>query len=322
MKQLHVAVLLGGPSMERQVSLRSGVAVAKTLADAGARVTELDVLGPEFELPPDADVAFIALHGTFGEDGTVQRILERLGVPYTGSGPEPSARAFDKIAAKTKFAEARIPTPRHKVMEKFGRDFGRLSQLEFPLVVKPARQGSSVGVTIVADASGLEHACADAWKYDDRAVVEEFVRGRELTVGVFDRRTLPVIGIRPKDGFFTYDAKYSPNQTDYDVPARLETLVASQARFLAQRAHDCLGCRDFSRVDMILSDSGRFYVLEVNTIPGFTDTSLVPKAAREAGLSFKQLCVRLVELALARRKRNGEAVNGRTGEVRELAMHH
>lgn len=307
MKQLHVAVLMGGPSEEREVSLRSGAAVAKALKDAGARVTEVDVQGAGFELPDDTDAAFVALHGTFGEDGSVQRILEKWGAPYTGSAPEASGRAFDKILAKGRFLEARIPTPHHKVIDKYGRDYARLSRLELPVVIKPARQGSSVGVSIVRDYAALERACTEAWVYDDRLLAEEFIRGRELTVGIIDGRALPVIEIRPRQEFFTYSAKYTPNQTEYRVPAPLETLMASQAQFFALRAHQCLGCRDLSRVDMILADSGRFYVLEVNTIPGFTDTSLLPKAARAAGISFKQLCVRLVEMALARRGRNGES---------------
>ena len=169
-----------------------------------------------------------------------------------------------------------------------------------PPVVKPARQGSSVGVTLVRERKDLAAACDAAWKFDDKLVVEEFVAGRELTVGVFADRTLPVIEIKHKGKIFDYDGKYKSGQTEYLVPAPLDAQVAARAQFFAQRAHQCLGCRDYSRVDMILNTSGKLFVLEVNTIPGFTDTSLVPKAARAAGMEFRELCVRLVEMALAR----------------------
>lgn len=302
----RVAVLMGGPSAERAVSLRSGEAVAHALENAGAVVTTVDVHGPDFELPFETEVVFVALHGTFGEDGTVQQILEECGVPYTGSGPEASAKAFDKVAAKAEFVSARIPTPRYKVVSAGRHDHKRLAGMELPLVVKPARQGSSVGVEIVHRRADLEQACVDAGRYDERLIVEEFVAGRELTVGIFDGNPLPVVEIRPKQSFFTYQAKYTPGQTDYFVPAQVDAVPAAHAQFLAKRAHECLGCRDFSRVDLMLAGTGELFVLEVNTIPGFTDTSLVPKAARAAGMSFQQLCVRLVEMALAR---DGKAAN-------------
>jgi D-alanine-D-alanine ligase len=305
MKQAHVAVLMGGSSAEREVSLRSGAAVARALREAGVTVTEVDVRGPDFELPVGTEVVFVALHGTFGEDGAVQQILEECGVPYTGSDPEASARAFDKVAAKSEFVAAKIPTPRYKVMDSARPDAARLARMNVPLVVKPARQGSSVGIEIVHRRSELERACRDAARYDEQLVVEEFIKGRELTVGILGGKPLPVIEIRPKQKFFTYDAKYTPGQTDYLVPAPLDRVTAARAQFLAHRAHECLGCRDFSRVDLMLADSGELFVLEVNTIPGFTGTSLVPKAAKAAGLSFQDLCVRLVEMALARRAETG-----------------
>jgi D-alanine-D-alanine ligase len=275
--------------------------VAGALRESGAVVTELDVHGPDFELPVRTDVAFVALHGTFGEDGGVQQVLEERGVSYTGSGPEASARAFDKVAAKGDFVAAKIPTPHYRVMDSARPDFARLARMELPVVVKPARQGSSVGIEIVRRRSELEQACVDAARYDDQLVVEQFIKGRELTVGIFDGKPLPVIEIRPRERFFSYEAKYTPGQTDYLVPAPLDAVTAARAQSLAMRAHDCLGCRDFSRVDLILANTGTLYVLEVNTIPGFTATSLVPKAAKAAGLSFQKLCARLVEMALVRR---------------------
>lgn len=301
MKKLNVAVLLGGPSAEREVSQRSGQAVAQALRDANANVTEIDVHGPDFALPPDTDVAFIALHGTFGEDGTVQRILEQRGIAYTGSGPEASELAFDKLAAKAAFKRSRIPTPAYAVWE-VGKSVGeQIVFLGNPLVVKPVRQGSSVGVSIVNDSKSLEAACRQALEHDSQVLIEKFILGRELTVGIFDGRPLPVIEVRPKTTFFDYTAKYTAGQTEYIVPAELPQLDLARAQHLALNAHDCLGCRDLSRVDIMLSTKGEMFVLEVNTIPGFTETSLVPKAARAMGMEFKTLCVRLVEMALKRR---------------------
>jgi D-alanine-D-alanine ligase len=178
------------------------------------------------------------------------------------------------------------------------------------VVVKPSRQGSSVGISIVQQRSELAKACELAGRYDNRLLAEQFIPGRELTVGILDGRALPVVEIRPKHGFFTYDAKYTKGETDYLVPASLDKNIEFQAKTLALRAHDCLGCRDYSRVDLMLSPTGKLFVLEVNTIPGFTETSLLPKAARAAGIEFPDLCARLVQLALARNGQNGAPVNG------------
>jgi D-alanine-D-alanine ligase len=300
MKILKIAVLMGGSSAEREVSLRSGTAVANALAAGGAKVMPIDVKDSSFTMPTNVDVAFLALHGTFGEDGTLQRMLENRGVTYTGSGPDASARAFDKIAAKKAFLVAGIPTPKYEVFDREHTDLARLAQLGFPLVVKPSRQGSSVGISIVQAEGDLEEACRIAWHYDNHLLVEQFIAGRELTVGILDGRALPVIEIRPKHDFFTYEAKYTKGQTDYLVPAPLDKSLESQVKALALRAHDCLGCRDFSRVDFMLAEDGGPLVLEVNTVPGFTETSLVPKAAHAAGIEFPDLCARLVHLAMAR----------------------
>lgn len=305
MKQLKIAVLMGGPSTERDVSLRSGTAVVNALMLTGAKVVPIDIQEAAFTMPRDVDVVFVSLHGTFGEDGTLQQMLEDGGIAYTGSGPEASARAFDKIAAKQTFQAASISTPAYEVFDRTDTDVHRLAPLGFPLVVKPARQGSSVGISIVQEEAQLEEACQIAWHYDEHLLVEQFIRGRELTVGIFDGRALPVVEIRPKHEFFTYEAKYTKGQTDYLVPAPLDKNVEFQAKALALRAHDCLGCRDFSRVDLMLSERGELFVLEVNTIPGFTETSLVPKAARAAGIGFTDLCARLVQMALARRRHHG-----------------
>ncbi len=302
MKRLKIAVLMGGPSAEREISLKSGTAVVNALATTGAKIVPVDVPETKFSIPTDVDVAFVALHGTFGEDGTLQRMLEDSGIAYTGSGPEASARAFDKIAAKTEFLAVGIPTPKYEIFDRAQTDLRRLALLGFPLVVKPSRQGSSVGVSVVQEETDLEEACQIAWHYDDRLLIEQFIGGRELTVGIVDGHALPVIEIHPKHDFFTYEAKYTKGQTDYLVPAPLDIKIEAQVKKLALRAYDCLGCRDLARVDLILAENNEVFVLEVNTIPGFTETSLVPQAARAAGIEFPDLCVRLVQMALARRK--------------------
>jgi D-alanine-D-alanine ligase len=297
MKQ-HVAVLMGGPSAEHDVSVRSGQAAVAALRRAGMLVSPVEFRDGEPQLPRGTEVAFLALHGKYGEDGTVQRLLERLGIPYTGSGIEASARAFDKAASKEAFVLAGIQTPNYVVVE---RDMRPLANLPMPVVVKPSRQGSSVGVTLVHDRAKLNLAIEHAWRYDDRLVVEELVAGRELTVGVLDGMPLPVVEIRSKGKFFDFESKYSPGGAEEIVPAKLDTLTTVRAQDLALAAHECLGCRDFSRTDMILSDEGTLHVLEVNTLPGLTEASLLPKAAAAAGLNMEALCTRMVELALARR---------------------
>jgi D-alanine-D-alanine ligase len=299
MKRLRVAVLMGGPSAEREVSRQSGRVVVQALLNAGAQAYEVDVQGPDFWLPSNVDVAFIALHGTFGEDGQVQRILEERGVPYTGSGPEASALAFDKGAAKATFVAAGILTPPYVVVEKGSWP---KAAVQPPLVIKPARQGSSLGITIVKNRGELEQACALARRYDDRLIAEQFIRGRELSVGILGNKTLPVVEICTKRAFFDYRAKYTPGEAEEIVPAPLDRLTNSRIQDLARRAHDCLECRDFSRVDVMLNTSGELFVLEVNTIPGLTANSLLPKAARAAELSMQDVCVRMVEMALARRE--------------------
>ncbi len=305
MRKLKIAVLMGGPSAEREVSLRSGTAVANALTATGARVVPMDIRDATFTIPADVAVAFLALHGTFGEDGSLQRILQERGIAYTGSDPAASALAFDKIAAKQAFAVAGIPTPAYEAFENGDAPVRRLARLGFPLVVKPSRQGSSVGISIVQQEEEWPGARELAGRYDRRLLAEQFIPGRELTVGILDGRALPVVEIRPKHEFFTYEAKYTKGETDYLVPASLDRTIEFQAKSLALRAHDCLGCRDYSRVDLILSPKGELFVLEVNTIPGFTETSLLPKAAQASGIEFPALCARLVQLALARNGHNG-----------------
>jgi D-alanine-D-alanine ligase len=310
MKKLKIAVLMGGPSAEREVSLRSGVAVADALTATGAKVVPMDISDAGFTIPADVDAAFLAVHGTFGEDGTLQGILEENGIAYTGSDSKASAIAFDKIAAKQTFLAAGIPTPAYEAFEIGHVPVPRLAQLGYPLVVKPSRQGSSVGISIVAGEAELARACEVAGRHDRRLLAERYISGRELTVGILDGRALPVVEVRPKRDFFTYEAKYTTGQTDYFVPAALDKDIESRTKSLALRAHECLGCRDYSRVDLMLSSQGELFVLEVNTIPGFTETSLLPKAARAAGIEFPSLCARLVQLAMARGSHNATAAAG------------
>ena len=298
MKDWRVAVLMGGPSAEAEVSLKSGAMVVAALRQAGLTAVPVEIHGTTVNLPSDLDVAFIAMHGTFGEDGQIQRILEDHGVAYTGSDPGASARAFDKVLAKECFVEAGIPTPKSVVFDGVNVP----EELRWPLFVKPARQGSSVGISRVDDLAGLVQAYQQARQFDSQVLVEEFVRGREFTVGILDGTALPVVEIRTKREFFDYQAKYTDGATDEICPAPLEAMVAMRAKMFALRAHECLGCRDYSRVDLMMNEAtGQFYVLEVNTLPGMTANSLLPKAARAAGLEMPALCARMVQLALARR---------------------
>ena len=290
---------MGGPSAEREVSLHSGAAVAAGLRRAGWPVCEVDIRGPEFVLESDTAVAFLALHGTFGEDGTLQRLLEERRVAYTGSGAQASSDCFDKIRTKGIFLEARVPTPKCEVLTPASV---REVTLDLPYVVKPARQGSSVGITIVRESSQLAAALEEAFRYDDRVLVEEFVDGRELTVGILGETPLPVVEVRPKSGFYDYANKYTVGATEYEVPARLSEAATQAVQTAALAAFRAAGCRDYSRVDVLLDRSNEQpSVLEINTLPGMTETSLLPKAAAAAGIGFEELCSRMVEMALERR---------------------
>ncbi len=297
MNRLHVAVLMGGPSAEREVSMKSGAAAIQALRAAGMYVSPVEVRGEDFLLPTGTEVAFLALHGTFGEDGQLQRLLDQRGVAYTGSGATASCRAFDKALAKEAFVAAGIPTPLYVLLEK---DVRPLASMQLPLVVKPARQGSSFGVTIVQDRAQLEHAVEQAWRYGDRLVVEQFVSGREFTVGILDGEALPVVEIRTARAFFDFEAKYNGDSEEI-CPAELDPMTTARAQKLALQAHECLGCRDYSRVDIMLDAAGALWVLEVNTLTGLTPQSLLPKAAQAAGVSMTALCSRMVSLAAARR---------------------
>lgn len=305
---MRIAVLLGGFSSEREVSLRSGAAVARALRERGHDVHEIDVrdeaVGDLDRVRPD--VAFIVLHGRFGEDGGAQALLEAKGIPYTGSGVAASRLAMDKAASKARFKEAGVPAaPDLLVREAEGGSAAKARVLAFglPVVVKPVAEGSSVGITIHRTAEALEAGLAEAFRHGGAALVERFVAGREMTVGILEDRALPVVELKPARDFYDYEAKYRDDRTVYvvDPPMAAADREAVQAAGLA--AHRALGCEGFSRVDVILGGAGAPCVLEVNTIPGMTDRSLLPKAARAAGIAFPDLCERIAQQGLARGRR-------------------
>ena len=303
-KRVTVAVLMGGTSSEREVSLHSGAGIVDALRKARFDVVPavMDDLSLASIEGQGVDVAFIALHGGFGEDGRVQRLLEDAGIPYTGSGPEASHSALDKVIAKRKFVEAGIPVVRDRLLDSVpDRDSADriVCELGGKVVVKPAAQGSSIGVSIV-ERGGFDAAVREALVFDGRVIVESFVKGRELTVGVLGREALPVIELRPHRQFFDYTAKYQYGQTEYIVDPDLPDDLKAGVSRAALAAFESLACRDLGRVDMMLAENDGFFVLEVNTIPGFTETSLVPMAAKAVGIDFPALCGRLVEMALER----------------------
>jgi D-alanine-D-alanine ligase len=300
-----IAVLMGGPGSERDVSLATGRGVSKALRSLGAEVIDVDVPGENFALPKDVDLAFITIHGTFGEDGQLQQILEERGVPYTGDGVEASRAAFDKILSKEKFREHNVVTPEWEVIEA-----GQLPTISLPLVVKPARQGSTVGVVIVKNASELDSAMAEAGKYDQKLLIEKFVSGRELTIGVLGDQALPILEIIPKGGFYDFNNKYpflnpqAGGGAEHVCPAKIDPHKTKQIQEQALRAFRALGLVVYGRVDVLLSDSGEPFVLEVNNIPGMTEASLLPEGAAAAGINYIDLCARIIALSRARSERS------------------
>jgi D-alanine-D-alanine ligase len=296
-----IAVLMGGPGSERDVSLATGRGVSRALRSLGAEVVDVDVRDENFALPADVNLAFITIHGTFGEDGQLQKILEERGVPYTGDGVDASLAAFDKIMSKQKFREHNVMTPEWEVIEA-----GQRPTISVPLVVKPARQGSTVGVVIVKAANELDSAIAEAGKYDRKLLIEKFVPGRELTIGVLGDQALPILEIIPKGGFYDFNNKYpflnpqSGGGAEHVCPAKIEPKKTKQIQEEALRAFRALGLVVYGRVDVLLSDSGDPFVLEVNTIPGMTEASLLPDAAAAAGINYVDLCARIIALSRAR----------------------
>lgn len=297
-RKLNIAVMLGGPSAEREVSLRSGAAVAAALRSLGHVVAEVDPRHGEFILPAGTDVVFLALHGTYGEDGTVQNQLDKLGVPYTGCSAEASRIAFDKVLTKRKCRDAGVPTAKFVVTSSLQTLFPK--QLETPLVVKPVRQGSSVGLQFVEQVEDWKPALAESLKFDTEILVEEKVSGRETTVGILENEALPVVEVRPKSGAYDYHNKYTAGCTEYFCPADFDAATTKRIQSAALGAFRAIGGRDYARVDVMVRPNGEPVVLEVNTLPGMTETSLLPKAAAAAGLGYAALCQRMVDLALKR----------------------
>ena len=315
MQSRKIAVLLGGLSSEREVSLRTGDAVLAALRQRGHDAIpiyvdrDLDVALRQEQI----DVAFVALHGRWGEDGCVQGLLEMLGIPYTGSDVLASALAMHKVKAKELFRLHNLPTPAYYTLSAppagpWDEDLAAIhGDFGFPCVVKPVREGSSVGVSICRDLDELGPAVACARRFDDEVLVERFIAGKEVSVAILGDRALGAVEIAPRDGFYDYANKYTRGATDYFVPPRVSPERYRGVLTQALRAHMALGCRGATRVDMMVSESGNEFILEVNTLPGLTPTSLLPKIADSAGISFGELCeMMLAGASLATRRGRGE----------------
>ncbi|MGK2879037.1 MAG: D-alanine--D-alanine ligase [Solirubrobacterales bacterium] len=308
---MKVAVLKGGSSLERQVSLRSGARIGEALRANGHEVTEVDVdqglvqrleeVGPE--------VVFIALHGRGGEDGTVQELMEILGLPFTGCGVLSSIQCMDKAVTKLIFQKNGVPTPRFVTFNETAfRNLGAADSLGaievdlgFPVVVKPARQGSALGIKFAASHEEVPAALVSAFSYDDRVLIEQFIKGREIAVSVLDGESLPAVEAVPIGGdFYDFESRYEIGKTDYVCPAEVGDDIAARLSALAVQTYELLDCHGFARVDFMLPETGEPQVLEVNSIPGLTRTSLMPMAAEAAGVSFEELAERLLATAQSR----------------------
>jgi D-alanine-D-alanine ligase len=298
-RKLNIAVMLGGASAEREVSLRSGAAVTRALRSLRHEVTEVDPRDSTWILPAETEVVFLALHGTYGEDGTVQRRLEGLGVVYTGCDPEASRIAFDKYLSKERFIAAGIPTPRFVLLESPSASWPM--GWNPPVVLKPVRQGSSVGLQFVERVSDWSKALGEAMRFDSQVLMEERIAGREATVGILGGKALPIVEVRPSSGVYDYQSKYTAGKTEYLCPAPFDEVTAARIQSAALGAFAAVGGRDYARVDVMVRPDGQPEVLEVNTLPGMTETSLLPKAAAAEGLDYAQLCQCMIDLALQRK---------------------
>jgi len=307
--QLKIAVLAGGIGDERDISIQSGKYIAESLKQTGANVITADITPQNMDVLDniDIDVFFITLHGKFGEDGQLQQILEDKSLTYTGSGPKASELAFDKTAAKNAFENAGIKTPPAIQFDQ-NADLNQLEEklLKFSdkYVIKPQKQGSSVGITITEDIKHAIEVTQQTQKQFGDCIIEKFIPGREITVGIIVRQTLPIIEIKTKTCFYDYHAKYLDDQTEYLFDTIKDPDTISKINSAALDCFDALGCRGFARVDFILADDNTPYCLEVNTIPGFTSHSLLPKAAKKIGISMSNLCLKIIEQALETKKIN------------------
>ncbi len=287
---------MGGTSHEREISLKTGNAILNALQEMGYKAVGIEVSFDIVKrlLDEKIDVAFIALHGRWGEDGTVQGLLELLRIPYTGSGVLASALAMNKIKTKEIFLYHGIPTPEFVIP---GEEEPQELPFPPPWVVKPASEGSTIGVSIAYDKEALGEALHRARQYDRQILIERFILGKELTVGILKGEPFPIVEIVPKSGFYDYRAKYTPGMTEYIIPARIEEHKQQEVQRWSLKAYDVLGCSGCARVDLFLSNAGEIYITEVNTLPGMTETSLVPKAAAYKGISFPQLVQIILEEA-------------------------
>lgn len=295
---LRITVLRGGPSAEREVSLRSGDAVARALRSLGHQVEEVDPTPGDLSVPSGTEVVFLALHGTYGEDGTVQSELEELGLPYTGCGVRASLYAFDKILTKRRCLRAGVPTARFERFIDAATPWP--SEWRPPVVLKPTRQGSSVGLQFVDRIEEFPAALARSLSHGGEVLMEERILGRETTVGILDGKPLPVVEVRPKSGTYDYANKYTAGRTEYFCPADFPEEITHGIHRAAIGAFRAIGGRDYARVDVMVRPDGSPVVLEVNTLPGMTETSLLPKAAAAVGMGFPELCERMIRLALSR----------------------
>jgi D-alanine-D-alanine ligase len=290
----RIGVLLGGRSAEREVSIKSGTAIYDTLFGLGYNVVAVDAGEDLCSVlkKKKIDVAFIALHGGHGENGAVQGMLEIMGIPYTGSGILSSALAMDKEATKKIFLYHGIPMPAFKIISRGGV----IPPLPFPLpyVIKPATEGSSVGVEIVKKESALKKALQKAFLYGEKVIAEKYIKGKEVQIGILNDRVLGGVEVRPSLEFYNYEAKYTAGLTEYILPPLLPEKIYDGAKAIALQAHKALGCRGATRVDLIIDSKGKPVVLEVNTIPGMTETSLLPKIAKNAGIGFGELLIKIL----------------------------
>jgi D-alanine-D-alanine ligase len=298
LKRKKVGVLMGGLSQEKEISLKTGKAVLKALSEKGYNTCSIDVGHDIVEVlvREKIESAFLALHGRFGEDGTVQGLLEMMSIPYTGSGVLASALAMHKIMSKKVFLSDKIPTPPFEVVyrKEIEKEPPKGISLPLPVVVKPAREGSTIGVSIVRTEEEVLPALRQAGKYDEEILVEAFVKGKEITVGILADLPLPIIEIVPKSGFYNYHSKYTKGETQYIIPARIGREKYLYAQEVALKAFQTLGCSGFARVDLMTDEDENPFVIDVNTTPGMTETSLLPRAAAFAGIAFEDLAERIL----------------------------
>ena len=309
MSKEKVLVLMGGISTEREISLKSGTAVAKALADAGYIVETLDIKKDNISeiTKSNPDVVYLALHGKGGEDGCIQGMLEWMGIPYTGPGVTASAVCMDKVLTKRMLVQSGIPTPKSVEYKKSECEDIKVlakelvSELGLPMVLKAPCQGSSIGVVIVRDENSIADAVEEVFKYDDTLLAEQFVSGVEVSVPVIgnkDLEVLPIIEIVPVSEFYDFHSKYTPGMSQHIIPARISSEAEEKVRYFAKKAYEKTGCRGVSRIDFIIDESNNPYAIEINTIPGMTETSLVPDSAKNMGMTFPNLVDKIVKLAL------------------------